>query len=285
MHTYGKGPAKPGADEVSVNRRGATSYEPLATATHIDLRQEAPPTRQDGNQVVKSWISYGAMFALDHVVPWGRSFDEYRRMFALREADLQTSILGCADGPAGFNVEATRRGTRVTSCDPLYRFNRGQILERIAATSDQVLDQTRQNVGEFVWTEIRSVDDLRSVRMRAMDAFLEDYDRGLREGRYVLGELPALPFRDRAFELAVCSHFLFLYSDHLDAAFHRAALLELCRVAQEVRIFPLLALGTRPSPHVPGIEEHFTQMGYHVSIERVPYEFQRGANQMMRIRR
>jgi hypothetical protein len=39
------------------------------------------------------------MFTLDQVVPWGRSFDEYQRMFALTGADLGL-ILGCGDGPA-----------------------------------------------------------------------------------------------------------------------------------------------------------------------------------------
>lgn len=225
------------------------------------------------------------MFAFDQVVPWGRSFDEYRRMFALSDDELSMSILGCADGPAAFNAEATMRGMRVISCDPLYRFDGAQIRERIAATYDDVLAQMRQNLDQFVWTTIQSVDDLGTVRMQAMDAFLEDYEAGLRQGRYVLGELPTLPFRDRAFELALCSHFLFLYSDHLDEAFHVAAVLELCRVAGEVRIFPLLSLNSRPSRHVAQIERQFKLVGYQVSLDVVPYEFQRGANQMMRIRR
>lgn len=33
------------------------------------------------------------MFKLDQVVPWGRSFEEYRRMFALSDADLGGRIL------------------------------------------------------------------------------------------------------------------------------------------------------------------------------------------------
>jgi hypothetical protein len=32
------------------------------------------------------------MFTLDRVVPWGRSFDEYQRMFALTEADLLAGL-------------------------------------------------------------------------------------------------------------------------------------------------------------------------------------------------
>jgi len=38
-------------------------------------------------------------FTLAKVVPWGRSYDEYIRMFSLTEADLGLRILGCGDGP------------------------------------------------------------------------------------------------------------------------------------------------------------------------------------------
>ena len=112
------------------------------------------------------------MFTLDKVVPWGRSFEEYRRMFALSDDDLKGRILGCGDGPASFNAEATRRGARVISCDPLYAFNADQIRERIAATSHDVLEQTKRNAKEFVWDEITSIEELRRVRMAAMNEFL-----------------------------------------------------------------------------------------------------------------
>ena len=224
------------------------------------------------------------MFTLDQVVPWGRSFDEYRRMFALTDADLQSRILGCGDGPASFNTQATRAGTDVVSVDPLYRYDGSQIRERIAATCVQVLEQTRENAGEFVWDTIASVEQLGTVRMAAMAAFLDDYDRGRQQGRYVEAELPTLPFPDLSFDLAVCSHFLFLYTTQLTEAFHQEAVIELCRVAREVRIFPLLALGGRPSQHVDLVTDSVRGRGYDVAIEMVPYEFQRGGNQMMRIR-
>src|SRR5260370_30292561 len=47
---------------------------------------------------------------LHEVVPWGRSLDEYRAMFALSEGDLQGRLLGCGDGPASFNAELTALG-------------------------------------------------------------------------------------------------------------------------------------------------------------------------------
>lgn len=224
------------------------------------------------------------MFTLNQVVPWGRSFNEYRRMFTLSDADLRLRILGCADGPASFNAEATRRGSTVVSSDPIYRLEEGQIRDRIAATYDQVLDQTRRNAEEFVWDAIRSVEALGQIRMAAMQDFLEDYSRGKAAGRYVDAALPTLPFADASFDLALCSHFLFLYTAQLGEAFHRSAIRELCRVASEVRVFPLLALGGQRSPYVECSVVEARTAGFDVSIEHVAYEFQRGGHQMMRLR-
>ena len=207
-------------------------------------------------------------------------------MFALSEADFGRPILGCADGPAAFNARATARGSHVVSCDPLYHFDRAAIAARIAETRDVVLEQTRQHADAFVWDgAIGSVDELGVVRKAAMDAFLEDYDEGRRAGRYVDASLPELPFADPSFDLALCSHFLFLYSAQLDEAFHVAAARELIRVAGEVRIFPLVTLAGAGSPFVERCRHALEAAGLRTSIERVAYEFQRGANEMLRIRR
>jgi hypothetical protein len=146
-----------------------------------------------------------------------------------------------------------------------------------------MLDQTRCNRQQFVWDTIRSMEELGHIRMQAMQAFLDDYDLGKRQGRCVEAELPFIAFPDKSFDLAVCSHFLFLYTEHLSEAFHRSAILELCRVASELRVFPLLALDGRTSPYVASIADGFSGL-WEISIETVPYEFQRGGNQMMRVR-
>ena len=224
------------------------------------------------------------MFTLDQVVPWGRSYTEYTAMFLLTGADLAGRILGCGDGPASFNAEASRRGRAVVSCDPLYAFSKAEIEAHIDVTYGQVIEQTRKNQSEFVWEAIPSVEELGRVRMAAMHAFLADYPAGQAEGRYVIGELPSLPFPTGQFNLALCSHLLFLYSQALDEAFHHASLLELCRVAQEVRVFPLLTFGGAISPHLEGTLALLRAAGKQVSMERVNYEFQRGACEMLRIR-
>ncbi len=114
---------------------------------------------------------------------------------------------------------------------------------------------------------------------------MRDYEEGRLSGRYVDAELPTLPFADSAFDLALCSHFLFLYTEQLGEAFHREAMEEMCRVAAGVRIFPLLALGRERSAYVDPCFLELRDSGFDVSIDRVAYEFQRGGDQMMRIRR
>lgn len=222
-------------------------------------------------------------FSLDSIVPWGRSYREYRRMFALNERDLNGSILGCGDGPAGFNAEATARGYKVVSVDPLYSYSRSEIRQRIDATFDVVMAQTRRNQASFVWTAFRSLEALGRARMAAMESFLNDYDAGRLAGRYRPAELPALPFENRSFDLAVCSHFLFLYTEQLSETFHIDSVLELCRVAREVRLFPLLALDGAPSRYLAPVIAAVQRAGLRVDVEAVAYEFQRGGNQMLHV--
>lgn len=204
-------------------------------------------------------------------------------MFVLTEAEFRLNIVGCGDGPASFNAEATRRGAKVISVDPIYGWSTAEIRERIGLTYDQILEQARVNAHEFVWDSVRSVEELGETRMAAMQDFLADYETGKAEGRYINAELPTLPFADASFDLALCSHFLFLYTNLLGEPFHRSALREMCRVAREVRIFPLLALGGERSPYVDSSVDDLRCAGRAVSIEFVPYEFQRGGNQMLRI--
>jgi hypothetical protein len=222
-------------------------------------------------------------FTLDTIVPWGRSYEEYVTMFGLSELDLQWRILGCGDGPAAFNAVLTRLGGRVVSYDPIYAFDAVQIRGRISETYETVMAQMRKHRDDYVWGTISSVEALGQIRLAAMDTFLRDYDTGVREGRYIAGELPSLPFECGQFDIALSSHFLFLYSDHLSAEFHLRALGEMLRVAREVRVFPVLTLDGMPSPHLDIVTRHFADGGFSVDLLNVPYEFQRHGNRMLRI--
>ena len=222
-------------------------------------------------------------FRLDDVVPWGRSFNEYCRMFQLTAVDLTRRVVGCADGPAAFNAQATQFGGSVISCDPLYALTADSIRRRIDECFATVLDQARQNIESFVWSaDIPDIESLAKIRCKAMQEFLIDFPEGKRSGRYVDAALPSLPFPDDHFDLAICSHFLFLY-DALGQTFHEQALDELTRVASEVRIFPLVQLDGRKSPWVEPLVDRLGVRQMNAEVVRVSYEFQRGANQMLRV--
>src|SRR5262249_54445928 len=107
--------------------------------------------------------------------------------------------------------------------------------------------------------------------------------RGKSEGRYREAALPLLPFADREFDLALSSHFLFLYSAQFSLEFHVASITEMCRVAGEARIFPLLQLGGARSPHLDAVIETLARRGLRADLVEVPYEFQRGGNRMLRV--
>lgn len=213
---------------------------------------------------------------LDHIVPWGRSFDEYARMFALTEDDLRRPILDCAAGPSSFQAEMKRRGGSVVSADPIYAFTPEQIRSRVEAVRDSMMRQVDEQADQFRWDIIRSPQHLEQVRMGAMEQFLEDYRADDARARYLPQSMPRLNLPDEAFDLALCSHCLFLYSDRLDLAFHLASVGEMLRVAREVRVFPVTDLGGVHSQHLTAVRQR-----YDGALVRVPYEFLKGANEML----
>lgn len=226
-----------------------------------------------------------AGFTIDRVYPWGRTLDEYRRMFAFSAEELGSRVLAVADGPASFNAEMTLLGRRVVSCDPLYRFGAEVIRDRVNATRDVMLRLVRENADRFVWEEISSPEALGALRLGAMRRFLDDYEQGKRDGRYLDRSLPNLGFEDDSFDLALCSHFLFLYAAEFSLQFHIDSIVELLRLARDVRIFPLLDLRGEPSPHVDGVVGALRERGFDVKRRPVAYEFQRGGNEMLRVTR
>ena len=96
-------------------------------------------------------------------------------MFNFTDDDLQLSILGCADGPASFNSGMRKRGHKMISTDPIYRYTAEEIRQRIAETYDDVLDQTRINRDAYVWETTGSIDELGHLRMSAMVALRRQY--------------------------------------------------------------------------------------------------------------
>lgn len=219
---------------------------------------------------------------LQNIVPWGRSFSEYQKMFSLSEMDLKKRILGCGDGPAAFNAEVTKLGGHVVSVDPIYQFSGEQIRSRIEYVYPQIMEQVSKNIDDYVWNNISSPKELGKSRMNAMKTFLSDYENHQASSRYISASLPTLPFADAEFDLALCSHYLFLYSEHVTQEQHILSVKELCRVATEIRIYPLLSIGNNEeSPHLESVIDALEADDFNVSLVPVDYEFQKGATKML----
>ncbi|MDX8569352.1 hypothetical protein OZ668_15230 [Elizabethkingia sp. HX XZB] len=224
------------------------------------------------------------VFELKNTVPWGRNLEEYRSMFNLTDFDLNHKIISFGDGPASFNSELSYTNKNIVSIDPIYEFSQNEIKLRIEEIKDIVLEQTKNNFENFVWARIKSIKELEEIRMLAMETFLQDFEIGKSEKRYLNHSLPnQTDFDDLTFDLGLSSHFLILYSQ-LGLDFHIASINEMLRVAKEIRIFPLLNLNSKRSEVLDDLVNYY-EKEFIVSIKKVNYEFQRNGNEMLTIKR
>ena len=182
-----------------------------------------------------------------------------------------------------FNAEATAVECDVTSLDPIYGFPRVQFGSRIEEVRGIVMEQIRSNMENYEWTSIRDPGELEDVRMSAMRTFLDDYEKGREEGRYIPHELPErVPFDDGTFDIGLSSYFL-LMNTQLGYGFHIDAIDEMLRVCREVRIFPLVDLNSDESGMIGDVIDHYSE-SHDVSILRTDYRFQRGGDRLLIIR-
>ena len=222
-------------------------------------------------------------FMLNNVVPWGRTLNEYRQMFQLDDECISKKIADFGGGPASFNCEANQFGYSVTSFDPIYQFSKEALEQRIEEVRVTVMQQMRENMDNYVWTNIKSLEELENIRMSAMRLFLTDYQKGLQEKRYIYHELPEkLPCMDDTFDLGLSSHFLLMYTS-LGFDFHIKAMTEMLRVCKEIRIFPIVDLDANKTELIKNVIEYF-QEDYKVEIRETAYEFQKGGNKLLVIK-
>jgi hypothetical protein len=222
---------------------------------------------------------------IDRVAFVGRTFDEYMRLFDLHEDMLgHGDILDCPSGPSSFAAEAAGRGFDVTACDSAYDRSVEELAAKGLEDIDHVFDKFDAVSHLYTWKHYRDKNDVLSHRKKALDLFIRDYPAGCREGRYRHGELPRLPFPDGRFSLVLSGHFLFLYGDRLEYDFHIKCIRELVRVCSgEVRIYPLTGLDSAAYPRLYDVLELLDVNEIHAEVVKIPFEFQRGSNRLMKI--
>ena len=139
-------------------------------------------------------------------------------------------------------------------------------------------------LGAEIWKNIRNLNELENIRMSAMKKFLSDYEKGKIEGRYVFHELPdRLPYEFDYFDIGLSSHFLLMYTS-LGYDFHIAAMTEMLRTCKEIRIFPIVDLDANQTDLAKKVVDYFGK-DYKVEIVKTEYEFQKGDNKLLIIRK
>ena len=228
----------------------------------------------------------GDSLDIDRIAFFGRTYSEYLSMFDLNEQLLrQGAILDCPAGASSFAAEAHKLGFDVAACDILYNHSVDELIEKCKKDIQHVFEKFDEAEHLYVWKYYKNKDEVIALRNKALKLFAEDFPVGFREKRYVEAELPHLPFPDKSFSIVLSGNFLFLYGDRLDLEFHKTCIKELVRVcSREVRIFPLVGLDAKPYPYLDEILSFLDSAGIKAEIVKVPFEFQKGANKMMKIR-
>jgi ubiquinone/menaquinone biosynthesis C-methylase UbiE len=112
---------------------------------------------------------------------------------------------------------------------------------------------------------------MRTFREAACRGFLADL--AAHPARYDVGQLPALPFADGAFDLALVSYLLFAYERQFDYDFHRRAVLELMRVTRgEARLYPVVSFEAQRSEYIARFPEDPALA--HLRFDVVPTDFE-----------
>lgn len=223
---------------------------------------------------------------LDRVVFYGRALSEYKKFFDLDIRALRgKKTLDIAAGASSFTAEACVKGVDAIALDPLYGEDLDVLLKRGEQDIDHVMSEVVQAPELFNWSFYATVDQLRECRAESLRLFAEDYPLGLMEGRYVKGAAPNLPFADDSFDMALCGHFLFIYSDRLDYDFHRDSIVEALRVSGEMRIYPLTGLDANPRDFLTDLLSDLERENISGQIARVPWGFLKNSDHMLRLTR
>jgi len=210
---------------------------------------------------------------------WVHSLADYRLMFDLDDKALNKTILDYPAGISCFNAQWHAQGpNNVVSADPYYDLAPLDMMKHV----DFVIQELSEKLDHYLHllqpAGEKEIENLLNVWNQYAQIFLADYSDGQQEGRYRAAKLPTLPFKDQEFELGLCSNLLFR-ERHYSA---ETIVSELARVAQEVRIFPLLDQNGEIAKDLGPIMLLLQQKNFGVEVKTVPYTLMKKSNAMLR---
>ncbi|GIM47686.1 hypothetical protein DNHGIG_32350 [Collibacillus ludicampi] len=221
---------------------------------------------------------------LNHIVFLGRTWDEYLLMFNLSKDELiGRRILDCPGGACSFTATANKYGIKAFSVDSAY-YNTPEELEKKGLQDIEYIISMLDKIKEKCkWNYFKSMDELRRERITALNQCIQDMKES-KGYRYLPAILPVLPCKDKSFDMTLSAHLLFMYADQLDYNFHLQTIQEMIRVTRdEIRIFQTTDMNGNKYLYLDEIIDWLRTKGMKVDEVKVPYEFHRNANTMLRI--
>ncbi|HEY4302387.1 MAG TPA: class I SAM-dependent methyltransferase [Candidatus Didemnitutus sp.] len=159
-------------------------------------------------------------------VAFGRTFEETCRQFDLDPGELKgRCVLDVAAGCSSFTAEACRRGIDAVAVDAAYHHPVHLLAEEVKRGLER--DELAGDSSEPFATS-RRIE--RQEHRSAAHRFLSDYEANASRGRYLRGNLPALPFLDGAFDVVICTRLFAGRSESPDLAAMVDCCAELLRV-------------------------------------------------------
>lgn len=210
-----------------------------------------------------------------------RPLDDYRDIFLLEDKELVASrILDCGSGASPFGAQVRARGGTVVSVDPIYKRAANNLQAMVFDDLAHVARWTWEHRECFDWSNLGSPRMFERYFRLSAELFVADYRQD--RAHYVPAGLPTLPFPDDAFDLSLCSHYLFSSANHPSYVETLSAVRELLRVTRsEVRIYPLSSLEGTTYPKLDELRTQLSADGYASQLRPSLFRFVPGADNML----
>lgn len=206
-------------------------------------------------------------------------------LISAKERWREKRVLGVGEGPASCNSEMVGFQCTVVSVDPIYQFSAKEIAARVQEVTPLMEAQLSKHADRYIWEDFECAETLVKARLSSKRTLLFDYEAGKTQGRYIFGSVPNLPFGRDCFDVALCSHLLFLYDDMMNQDFHFRSLIAMTETARGARVFPVVNREGNVSQMLDTTIQQLENAGLECVLEPVTYRFQKGADTMLRINR
>ncbi len=213
---------------------------------------------------------------------WIHGLEEYEQMFDLKEADYRKTILDFPGSVSAFNAQVYQKAHHVVSGDAIYNMSMDEMehyAEQLYALNCKHLSE---NADAVLKKGVSALKPIFQMWKDNMEVFLADYLTGKKQSRYQHVLMPNLPYKNHEFQLALCSDYVF--NRHVqNNCTPDQVVSELCRVAEELRIFPLLTEQGEVSEWLGPLMLELQNRNHGIEIRQVPFENVKGGNAMLRV--